>query len=189
MAALSAAPHRSPHAHPRARLAALALVVVVPILCCAAGFRLARARAESLLAAHHADVGAGVEPDGRLCRSRFRRPAGLRRHRRLWPVRAHHPFRARPRGLHSACRRSGGDPGRADGSVVFRLRGAYFAIGTWVTAEVFRLLFAQFKGLGGGTGTSLPPEVTSASSAWVSSRICSAPRRPPPATSSTTGWP
>ena len=45
--------------------------------------------------------------------------------------------------------------------VVFRLRGAYFAIGTWVVAEVYRLVFAQLKPLGGGTGTSLPPSVTS----------------------------
>jgi len=45
--------------------------------------------------------------------------------------------------------------------VVFRLRGAYFAIGTWVVAEVYRLVFAQFKMLGGGTGTSLDPQVTS----------------------------
>jgi branched-chain amino acid transport system permease protein len=45
--------------------------------------------------------------------------------------------------------------------IVFRLRGAYFAIGTWVVAEVFRLSFAQVKGLGGGTGTSLPPQATS----------------------------
>jgi branched-chain amino acid transport system permease protein len=44
--------------------------------------------------------------------------------------------------------------------VVFRLRGAYFAIGTWVMAEVYRLVLAQFKSLGGGTGTSLPPAVT-----------------------------
>src|SRR5262245_59279091 len=29
--------------------------------------------------------------------------------------------------------------------IVFRLRGAYFAIGTWVVAEVYRLVFAQFK--------------------------------------------
>src|SRR4030088_489250 len=41
--------------------------------------------------------------------------------------------------------------------VVFRLQGAYFAIGTWVMAEVYRLVFAQVKELGGGTGTSLPP--------------------------------
>lgn len=44
--------------------------------------------------------------------------------------------------------------------IVFRLRGAYFAVGTWVIAEVFRLVLAQFKQLGGGTGTSLPPSVT-----------------------------
>jgi branched-chain amino acid transport system permease protein len=46
--------------------------------------------------------------------------------------------------------------------IVFRLRGAYFAIGTWVVAEVYRLAFAQFKSLGGGTGMSLAPSVTSA---------------------------
>jgi branched-chain amino acid transport system permease protein len=44
--------------------------------------------------------------------------------------------------------------------VVFRLRGPHFAIGSWVVAEVYRLVFAQFKQLGGGTGTSLPPSVT-----------------------------
>lgn len=45
--------------------------------------------------------------------------------------------------------------------IVFRLQGAYFAIGTWVVAEVYRLVFAQIKPLGGGTGTSLAPSVTS----------------------------
>jgi branched-chain amino acid transport system permease protein len=43
----------------------------------------------------------------------------------------------------------------------FRLQGAYFAIGTWVLSEVVRLLVAQWKTLGGGTGTSLPREATS----------------------------
>lgn len=43
---------------------------------------------------------------------------------------------------------------------LFRLRGAYFAIGTWVAAEIFRLLLAQMKQLGGGTGMSLGPEIT-----------------------------
>ncbi|KAF1049558.1 branched-chain amino acid ABC transporter permease [Xylophilus sp.] len=38
----------------------------------------------------------------------------------------------------------------------FRLHGAYFAIGTWVAAEIARLALAQWKALGGGTGTSLP---------------------------------
>jgi branched-chain amino acid transport system permease protein len=45
--------------------------------------------------------------------------------------------------------------------IVFRLRGAYFAIGTWVVAEVCRLVLAQVKQLGGGTGTSLSPDVAS----------------------------
>jgi len=40
--------------------------------------------------------------------------------------------------------------------LIFRLRGAYFAIGTWVVAEVFRLVFAQITSLGGGSGISLP---------------------------------
>ncbi|MGB8818771.1 MAG: branched-chain amino acid ABC transporter permease [Rhizobiaceae bacterium] len=40
--------------------------------------------------------------------------------------------------------------------LVFRLNGAYFAIGTWVVAEVFRLGFAQMSSLGGGSGSSLP---------------------------------
>ena len=43
--------------------------------------------------------------------------------------------------------------------LVFRLKGAYFAIGTWVVAEVFRLAFAQMSSLGGGSGTSLPIKV------------------------------
>ncbi|MEM6390742.1 MAG: branched-chain amino acid ABC transporter permease [Pseudomonadota bacterium] len=42
------------------------------------------------------------------------------------------------------------------GWLAFRLQGAYFAIGTWVIAEVFRLLAAQFPALGGGSGISLP---------------------------------
>jgi len=42
----------------------------------------------------------------------------------------------------------------------FRLAGAYFAIGTWVVAEVVRLLVAQWKAVGGGTGTSLPREAS-----------------------------
>ena len=42
------------------------------------------------------------------------------------------------------------------GFLAFRLHGAYFAIGTWVIAEVARLSIAQWRSLGGGTGTSLP---------------------------------
>jgi branched-chain amino acid transport system permease protein len=40
--------------------------------------------------------------------------------------------------------------------LVFRLRGHYFAIGTWIVAEVFRLTASQVSVLGGGSGTSLP---------------------------------
>ena len=43
--------------------------------------------------------------------------------------------------------------------LIFRLRGHYFAIGTWVVAEVFRLSFAQVSALGGGSGNSLPVHV------------------------------
>lgn len=44
-------------------------------------------------------------------------------------------------------------------ALIFRLRNAYFAIGTWVIAEVFRLSFAQISALGGGSGSSLPVNV------------------------------
>ncbi|MEO1555901.1 MAG: branched-chain amino acid ABC transporter permease [Pseudomonadota bacterium] len=44
-------------------------------------------------------------------------------------------------------------------ALIFRLKGAYFAIGTWVVAEVFRLTFAQISALGGGSGTSLPVDI------------------------------
>jgi branched-chain amino acid transport system permease protein len=39
--------------------------------------------------------------------------------------------------------------------LVFRLRGGYFAVGTWVVAEVFRLLISNVALLGGGSGQSL----------------------------------
>ena len=41
-------------------------------------------------------------------------------------------------------------------ALMFRLRGHYFAIGTWIVAEVFRLLASQVSVLGGGSGISLP---------------------------------
>lgn len=43
--------------------------------------------------------------------------------------------------------------------VAFRLSGPYFAIGTWVIAEVYRLSFAQISSLGGGSGISLPTDI------------------------------
>ncbi|QAX30742.1 branched-chain amino acid ABC transporter permease [Leisingera sp. NJS204] len=59
------------------------------------------------------------------------------------------------------------------GFFAFRLAGAYFAIGTWVMAEVARLLLAQVKTLGGGTGTSLPRTATRGMWAtdWIKSAL------------------
>ncbi len=47
-------------------------------------------------------------------------------------------------------------------ALMFRLRGHYFAIGTWVVAEVFRLIASQISPLGGGSGISLPAAVVTA---------------------------
>ena len=44
-------------------------------------------------------------------------------------------------------------------ALAFRLKGAYFAIGTWVIAEVCMLAVAQVQALGGGSGMSLPVRV------------------------------
>ncbi len=41
-------------------------------------------------------------------------------------------------------------------TLLFRLEGAYFAIGTWVAAESVALVFAGLPSLGGGAGMSLP---------------------------------
>jgi len=40
-------------------------------------------------------------------------------------------------------------------AVVFRFQGGYFAVGTWVVAEVYYLLVANSSSLGGGLGRSL----------------------------------
>ncbi|MCX6465746.1 MAG: branched-chain amino acid ABC transporter permease [Pseudonocardiales bacterium] len=39
--------------------------------------------------------------------------------------------------------------------LVFRLAGGYFAIGTWVVAEVYRLVTVEVGAVGGGSGASL----------------------------------
>ena len=39
--------------------------------------------------------------------------------------------------------------------LAFRLRGGYFAIGTWVIAEVYRLVLSNFSQLGSGSGTTV----------------------------------
>ncbi len=50
-------------------------------------------------------------------------------------------------------------------ALIFRLRGHYFAIGTWVVAEVFRLVAAQVSALGGGSGVSLPAGIVTSMAA------------------------
>jgi len=40
-------------------------------------------------------------------------------------------------------------------AIVFRLHGAYFAVGTWVVAEVYRLIIANMAWQGGGSGKTL----------------------------------
>jgi branched-chain amino acid transport system permease protein len=55
-------------------------------------------------------------------------------------------------------------------TLIFRLNGAYFAIGTWVVAEVFRLSFAQVTALGGGSGSSLPVAIVKSLAASRSGR-------------------
>ncbi len=40
--------------------------------------------------------------------------------------------------------------------LLLRLRGGYFAIATWVIADVFQLVVSRFPTLGGGTGIGLP---------------------------------
>jgi branched-chain amino acid transport system permease protein len=44
-------------------------------------------------------------------------------------------------------------------ALLFRLRGAYFAISSWVAAEVFRLSAKLITPLGGGSGMSLPARI------------------------------
>lgn len=56
------------------------------------------------------------------------------------------------------------------GWIAFRLRGPYFAIGTWVIADVFRLVAAQVGALGGGSGISLPVEIAKSLGASKDSR-------------------
>jgi branched-chain amino acid transport system permease protein len=43
--------------------------------------------------------------------------------------------------------------------LAFRLRGGYFAVGTWVIAEVYRLLVTQISWLGGGSGVGIQTAV------------------------------
>jgi branched-chain amino acid transport system permease protein len=57
--------------------------------------------------------------------------------------------------------------------LIFRLRGGYFAIGTWVVAEVARLVVANIQATGGGSGKTvisaarLPMETRISGTYWL----------------------
>jgi len=55
-------------------------------------------------------------------------------------------------------------------AIVFRLRTAYLAVGTWVAAEVMMLIAGKLPGFGGGSGTSLPIPIVKQFGASVSGR-------------------
>lgn len=62
--------------------------------------------------------------------------------------------------------------------LAFRLRGDYFAVGTWVIAEVYHLVMTRDSGLGGGSGralttlSDLDPVVRQAFTYWVALAVC-----------------
>ncbi len=56
-------------------------------------------------------------------------------------------------------------------AVIFRLRTAYLAVGTWVAADVLMLIGGKLPGFGGGSGTSLPIPVVKQFGARLGERI------------------
>ena len=50
--------------------------------------------------------------------------------------------------------------------LLFRLQGAYFAVGTWIFAECWRLVFANWSWLGGGSGISITATVRDIEPWW-----------------------
>lgn len=56
-------------------------------------------------------------------------------------------------------------------AVIFRLRTAYLAVGTWVAADVLMLIAGKLPGFGGGSGTSLPVAVVKEFGKRLSDRI------------------
>ena len=55
-------------------------------------------------------------------------------------------------------------------AIVFRLRAAYLAVGTWVVAEVLMLIAGKLTAFGGGSGVSLPVSVVKAFGAKADER-------------------
>ena len=56
-------------------------------------------------------------------------------------------------------------------AVVFRLRAAYLAVGTWVAADVLMLIAGKLPGFGGGSGKSLPVPIVRQFGARLGERI------------------
>jgi branched-chain amino acid transport system permease protein len=56
-------------------------------------------------------------------------------------------------------------------AVIFRLRTAYLAVGTWVASDVLMLVAGKLPGFGGGSGTSLPIPVVKQFGARLGDRI------------------
>jgi branched-chain amino acid transport system permease protein len=62
--------------------------------------------------------------------------------------------------------------------LAFRLRGDYFAVGTWVIAEVYHLVMTRDSALGGGSGralttlSGLDPVFRQAVTYWVALAVC-----------------
>lgn len=50
--------------------------------------------------------------------------------------------------------------------ILFRLQGPYFAIGSWVLAEILRLVFSNYSALGGGSGISITESVSAIDEWW-----------------------
>jgi len=50
--------------------------------------------------------------------------------------------------------------------IVFRLHGAYFAVGTWVVAETLRLITSNFSWIGAGSGLSITRTMKGIPSWW-----------------------
>ncbi len=56
-------------------------------------------------------------------------------------------------------------------AVIFRLRTAYLAVGTWVASDVLMLIAGKLPGFGGGSGTSVPIPVIKQFGARLGDRI------------------
>src|ERR1700733_2722510 len=56
-------------------------------------------------------------------------------------------------------------------AIVFRLRAAYLAVGTWVVAEVLMLTAGKLPGFGFGSGTSLPIPIVKEFGAGAGARL------------------